>query len=183
MPAKGDWKKPFAAAQEMVRNSLKGSAYLLMDQIRKLVAEDIILGGTKVVTNRSGKRKMAYIRVPGKTNVISFSEKMKKPRIIFNNTKFLNRSGNLLEQLKTTPITVKEYEGGATASLKLNEKAFHSLTQKKNSRTDVQITDKAGKAKDAQVRRRPFELARNKVFGAWKSNLKKMLDDGARKIK
>jgi hypothetical protein len=181
MPVHGDWKKPFAAAQEMVRNSLKSSAYLALDQIRKLAAKDIILGGTIDVKRKNGQIKKQYIEVKGVTNMPRRNGKSKKK--IFHNTRFVSRTGNLLEQLQNGPITVDGDASGATATLKLNDRAARSLTQKKGGRAKVELTDKNGNPKTATVRRRPMELARNKVFGAWKSNLKKLLDGSLGKIK
>lgn len=183
MPVKGDWKKTFSAAREMVRDSLKGSAYLAMDTIRKLAADTIILGGAKMVTNRSGYKKLAYIEVPGVTNMQARSSRHKTTRKIFHNTRYVSRSGNLLEQLRNAPITVKDSANGATATLTLNDKAGGALTQKKSGRVFAEITDKNGNIKTAQVRRRPLELAARKVLDLWNKDLKARLDKGARKIK
>jgi hypothetical protein len=57
-----------------------------------------------------------------------------------------------------------------------------SLTQKKNSRVSVEITDKNGSIKK-QVRRAPLERKAELAKRAYYSNLEKMLDQGARKIK
>jgi len=185
MPLKGDWKKPFAAAQEMVRNSLKGSAYLAMDQIRKLVAEDIILGGAKWVTNRNGKKKLLYLEVPGVTNMFGQSNRrMKDKKRLFHNTRFVSRTGKLLKDIKTARIEVKEYNGGATASLLLDELSGKKLTEKKvGGRNFVNITDKkTGDIVKAQARRRPFELKARQVLPLVEKFLKAKLAEGAVRV-
>ena len=203
MPTKGDWKKPFAAAIKAVQDSKSEALKLCVEQVFRLARTDSILyEGTKLYPRKNGSGTWAYYyETPNMNRYMRRSGKNAKPRRIFNQTKFVSRTGNLAKAL--TPAggwsgdTLKT-RGEGEAQVAVNEKKTYAIIRftgraegalrggdSKLSRSKVDVTDANGNVIATQTergRRRPLELATRKASRVFEKTIKTELDKRARSI-
>jgi len=195
MPIKGDVKKQFLAAREMVKDSVTLSARFAVEQGLAAAKRDGIIEGENLERAWSKKKNKPYKRyreVPA-ANVFS-----KAKRRLFHYSKFINRAGNLAKALtpagwsgnKLTTMgkshaEVERTASGAKATIVFEDPIGIILKGGKNARVKdkVQITDDEGNViGDRTVRRRIIENGFRSVLGLWRTMLKKDLDKKAREF-
>jgi hypothetical protein len=183
MPAKGDWRKPFKAALEMVNDSLIATHKLCDEQILRFARNDsIIQGGTIEIPKKNGRvfrlfkeheqanvysRAVSYINAQGKT-------RNRKPMRVFNRTKLFSRSGNTENSLTPAGAWNGNHlatRGEGEVDIIVNEKETYSI---------FKFTGDAEKA--LKGRNKIIPNAANKVGRFMKKILLSELDKRARSI-
>jgi len=202
MPLKSDWKKPFAATLKAVADSKSAALREAGLQILKLARTDgIIYGATKKRVSRQGNSYDYYLETSQMDRYNRPKRRNKNPRRIFNNTKFVSRTGGLAKAL--TPaggwngnslatrgdgrLSIETNDAGAKLKLSFTGNAEGTLRggDSKNGRSKIPITDTEGKViavQTARGRRRIIENAGAKANRVFEKVLKTELDKKARGI-
>jgi hypothetical protein len=195
MPIKGDIKKDFLAMRDAVKGSLVASLRVTAEQILTVARRDGIIqdDSTETKFNRKMTKQYRIYKKIGQADMAS-----KTGRIVFNHSKFISRTGNLLRSL--TPSggwlgnrlgtlgsgSVEVEPSGTKAKLIFEGKTEIILKGGKNAKKKdkVSLMDAFGKVVGSVgVRRRIIENATRSVSGLWQTALKKELDKRARAIK
>ncbi|MCL2207017.1 MAG: hypothetical protein FWB90_02855 [Fibromonadales bacterium] len=203
MPFKGNWKKPFEAAIKAVADSKSATLKELSVQTLLFARTDsIIYGATKVKPSRTGGTYKLYLETPQMDRYTNPKGKNNRPRRIFNNAKFVNRTGNLAkaftpagnwsgDHLQTRgegEVNIIANEKEALAVFRFTGEAEGALRggdAKKGRNSKIDISDKDGNViatQNERGRRRVMENAGNKVKRFFAKIMKKNLDMKTRSV-
>jgi hypothetical protein len=200
MPAKGDWRKPFNAALEMVKDSKEHTLKLCVEAILQNARRDsIIQGGTEIVQRKRGGTFKLYKEHPQADRWSRPSKRRQKARKIFSNSKYFSRSGNLENSLTPSGWSGDHLstKGEGEADITVNEKASYAIIKftgeaegalrggdaQKGRNSRVEITTPEGTiTQNERGRRRLMELAARKVARLFEKTMKSELEKRTRSI-
>ncbi|MDR3001115.1 MAG: hypothetical protein LBU89_07610 [Fibromonadaceae bacterium] len=189
MPAVGNWKKPFDAALQMVRDSKTATYKLCAEQILQLARTDGIIQDPSATHRIQGKSGKPFLLFRETSQMNRWTKKRKKPRKVFHQTKFVSRTGELAKSLNMSAVKI-ETKGGDPSAVRFH---FTGRTadilrggdaKAGRGKPTVEITDKEGKVhlQTERGRRRPIELASRKVARFFPKTMKTELDKRARSL-
>lgn len=180
--------------QDMVKDSIKSSIKLCIERGLRFAREDCMIpGATKIVDTKKGGKYQVYLTTP-QMNMYSKPRKG-KPKRVFHNRKFAERTGNLLRSF--TPAGTWNGNrlntmGEGSVELVCNGKENYALIRftgnaekalkHGDSRNKVEITDKNGNFKDSRTSRKPMDGFKKTVH-LFNGNLKSEMDKNARAVR